>query len=251
MSITDRIATLFKAKTHATLDRIEDPRELLDYSYDKQVEMLQAVKRALVDVATGRAGIERRAAGLRRSADRLSQQAEQAMSAGDEDLARQALTRRTAVLAHAGELQERQDELSEEERKLADATKRLQAKVETFGTRKEAVKAQYTAAAAETYINETFTGVSEDMSDAGLAALHAQDKTARLQARVSALDDLLASGALADATQPAGDEEIQARLREVTTAAAVDEELAELKERLKTTGPGPDAPGPGTPRDSS
>ena len=54
MSIGRRIATLFRVKANKALDRAEDPREMLDYSYEQQLEMVQKVRRGLADVATSR-----------------------------------------------------------------------------------------------------------------------------------------------------------------------------------------------------
>jgi phage shock protein A len=54
MSISRRMATLFRVKTNKALDRAEDPREVLDYSYERQLEMVQKMRRGLADVATSR-----------------------------------------------------------------------------------------------------------------------------------------------------------------------------------------------------
>lgn len=51
LSILRRLAALFKAKANKALDRAEDPREVLDYSYTQQLEMLQKARRG---VATSR-----------------------------------------------------------------------------------------------------------------------------------------------------------------------------------------------------
>ena len=58
MSIGRHIATLFRAKANKALDRAEDPREMLDYSYEQQLEMVQKVRRGLADVATSRKRVE-------------------------------------------------------------------------------------------------------------------------------------------------------------------------------------------------
>ena len=70
--------------------------------------------------------------------------------------------------------------------------------MQAFRTRKETIKATYTAAEAQTRINEAFSGISEEMGDVGLAIQRAEDKTAQMQARAGAIDELLASGALED-----------------------------------------------------
>ena len=73
--------------------------------------------------------------------------------------------------------------LQGEEEKLTSASQRLQAKVDAFRTKKETIKATYTAAEAQTRINEAFTGISEEMGDVGMAIQRAEDKTAQMQAR--------------------------------------------------------------------
>ena len=40
MSLSKRLALIFRAKASRALDRAEDPRETLDYSYQKQMEMV-------------------------------------------------------------------------------------------------------------------------------------------------------------------------------------------------------------------
>jgi phage shock protein A len=232
MSLMRRLAALFRAKANKALDRAEDPREVLDYSYERQLELLQQVRRGVADVATSRKRVELQLVQLQQSSDKLQGQARQALAAGREDLAREALTRRAAVTSQIGDLQGQQASLQAEEDKLTAAAQRLQAKVEAFRTRKETIKATYTAAEAETRIREAVTGISEEMGDVGMAIQRAQDKTEQMQARAGALDELLASGALEDATAPGGRDEIQSQLDALTAGHDVDDELARMKARL-------------------
>jgi phage shock protein A len=69
-----------------------------------------------------------------------------------------------------------------------------------------------------------------------LAIRRAEDTTARLQARASALGDLITSGTAADVTVLAGDDEIQAQLDALTTRDVVEEELAKIKRQLASEG---------------
>lgn len=233
-----RMATLFRVKANKALDRAEDPREMLDYSYEQQLEMVQRVRRGLADVATSRKRVELQLTQLELSSGKLQDQARQALGAGREDLAREALTRRSAVAAQVSGLQGQQAALQAEEEKLTLASQQLQAKVDEFRTRKETVKAAYTAAEAETSIGEAVSGISADMGDIGLAIQRAQDKTEQMQARAGALDELLASGALEDATLPGGRDDVQSALDALTTGHDVDDEMARLKAQL----PAPPAP---------
>jgi len=230
MGLMQRFSTIFKAKASKTLDRYEDPRETLDYSYERTLEMLQKMRRAVADVATSRKRIELQAQQLQQSATKLEGQARQAMGQGREELAREALTRRAGIAAQLTDLQAQHDQLKAEEAKMVDASQRLQAKVEAFRTRKETMKASYTAAEAQTKVNEAISGISEEMGDVGMAMQRAEDKVASMQARSGALDELMASGALDDAS--ASSDRLQAELDRGAAEPAVEAELARLKGEL-------------------
>lgn len=111
------------------------------------------------------------------------------------------------------------------------AAQRLQAKVESFRTKKETIKANYTAAEAQTRIGEAFSGISEEMSDVGMAVQRAEDKTASMQARAGAIDELLASGALDDVTGTTKDD-ITYELDQLASTNDVELELAKMKGEL-------------------
>ncbi len=146
---------------NALLDRAEDPREVLDYSYAQQQELLRRVRRQLADVAAARKRAGTQEARLRRSADRLHGQAEEAVAAHRDELARQALALRSAALDHAGDLRAGQGALHAAEERLASTARRLEAKIEAFRIRKETIKAEYTAARAPT--RDRRRGVRRDL----------------------------------------------------------------------------------------
>src|SRR4029450_7149935 len=157
MGLMRRFSNIFKAKASKTLDKYEDPRETLDYSYERTLEMLQKMRRAVADVATSRKRIELQAQQLQRSA------------ANPEDPAREALTRRQGIATQLTDLQAQHDQLKAEEARMVEASQRLQAKVDAFRIRKETMKANYTAAEAQTKVNEAISGIGEEMGDVGLA----------------------------------------------------------------------------------
>jgi phage shock protein A len=229
MSMMKRISTIFRAKANKALDAAEDPRETLDYSYQRQLEMLTKVRRGVADVATSRKRIELQRNQLQAQSDKLTDQAQKALSMGREDLAREALTRKSALTGQIGDLNAQHDQLQGEEEKLTLASQRLQAKVESFRTRKETLKATYTAAEAQTRIGEAFSGISEEMGDVGLAVQRAEDKTHQMQARAGAIDELIASGALDDASAINRGDDISRELASMSSQADVEAELAALK----------------------
>src|SRR4029453_1610806 len=144
------------------------------------------------------------------------------------DLAREALTRKSGLTAQISDLKAQHAQLLGEEEKLTLAQQRLQAKVEAFRTRKETIKATYTAAEAQTKINEALSGLGEEMGDVGMAIQRAEDKTAQMPARAGAIDELIASGALEDVTATPGDD-IARELDAMSSQADVEAELAALK----------------------
>ena len=229
MSLMKRVSLIFRAKADKALDRAEDPRETLDYSYKRQLELLTKVRRGVADVATSRKRVELQAAQLQQQADKLTGQAQKALSMGREDLAREALTRKSALSGQLADLEQQRAQLQGEEEKLTLASQRLQAKVESFRTQKETIKAKYTAAEAQTRINEAFSGISEEMGDVGMAIQRAEDKTQQMQARAGAIDELIASGAHEDASAIGGGDDISRELEAMSSHSDVESELAALK----------------------
>ncbi|HEX6151366.1 PspA/IM30 family protein [Nocardioides sp.] len=229
MSLMKRISLIFRSKANKALDRAEDPRETLDYSYQRQQDLLVKVRRGVADVATSRKRVELQVNQLEQQAKKLQGQAEKAISVGREDLAREALTRKSGLTSQITDLKTQHAQLQGEEEKLTLAQQRLQAKVEAFRTRKETIKATYTAAEAQTKINEAMSGIGEEMGDVGMAIQRAEDKTAQMQARAGAIDELLASGALDDVSQPGGGDDIARELDALSSDSDVEAELARLK----------------------
>ncbi|OYN95780.1 PspA/IM30 family protein [Enemella evansiae] len=230
-----RMSTVFRAKADKALDKVEDPRETLDYSYQRQLELLQKVRRGVADVATSRKRVELQANQLNTQIDKLNGQAQKALGVGREDLAREALTRKSGLQSQLGDLQTQHAQLQGEEEKLVKASQRLQAKVDAFRTRKETIKATYSAAEAQTRINEAFSGIGEEMGDVGLAIQRAEDKTAQMQARAGAMDELLASGVLDDATGSTQDD-LTRELEALSSTSDVESELEQMKAQLGSGG---------------
>ncbi|MDP6402189.1 MAG: PspA/IM30 family protein [SAR202 cluster bacterium] len=230
MGMVSRMSTIVKSKMNRILDKAEDPRETLDYAYEKQMEMLRNVKRGVVEMVTTKRRLQLQAAKVQESITTLENQARQALGAGREDLARLALQRKQAALIELDGLDQQVANLELEQEKLAIAEKRLQAKVEAFRTRKEIVKAQYSAAQAQVRIGAALSGISEEMGDVSLSIERAETKTEQLRARAGAIDELAAAGVLEDFT--GREDDIGRQLAQLTAAQNVDDELGALKAGL-------------------
>jgi len=230
MGFLDRVSTVVQAKMNKIMDKIEDPRETLDLSYEKQLQLLQNVKRGVAEVTTSKKRIELQKAKLQANIDKLDGQAREALAAGREDLARRALENKAALQAQSASLDQQISDLNEQQQKLIAAESRLATKVEAFRTRKETIKAQYSAAEAQVKVTESVTGISEEMADVGMAVQRAEEKTENMKARSAALDELLDSGTLTDLS---GGDELAAELAKAKAQSSVDDELARMKSEMK------------------
>jgi phage shock protein A len=228
MGLLNRMGTVVKAKMNKLVDKMEDPRETLDYSYQKQLELLQNVKRGVAEVTTSKKRLELQKAKLNLNIDKLSGQARDAVKAGREDLARIALERKNGLMSQVQSLDQQIEDLKKEQEKLQATERRLSAKVESFRTKKETIKAQYSAAEAQVKITESITGISEEMADVGLAVQRAEEKTEDMKARSAALDELLEAGTLEDFT--GGDDDIEKELAKISATSNIESELESLKE---------------------
>ena len=227
MGLMNRISTVISQKANTLLDRFEKPQEALDYSYVKQVEMLNKLRRSLAEITTSRKRLEMQKSRLWENIRLLDAQASRALEAEREDLARLALERKNANLLQTQNLDKQIGEMKQEEANMQEAEKRMSIKVEEFKAKKEIIKAQYSAAEAQVRIKESVTGISEEMTDVGISMSRAEEKTERLRAKSQALDEMINSGVLTDYTS--NKDEIEKELEKITVQNSVEEELAKLK----------------------
>jgi len=228
LGLTSRITTLLKQKLNVLLNRFEDPREGLDYSYTKQIELLNKLRRDIAGVITAKKQLEMQKAKLWENIRTLEEQAQRAISQNREDLARLALERKNANMLQLRPLDKQIAEMKTEQDRLEQTERQLATKVEEFRSKKEVIKAQYSAAEAQVRIKESVTGVSEEMADVGMAMSRAEDKTEQMKAKAKALDEMIDSGVLTDYTNKR-DDMIERELEQVSVKASVEEELEKLK----------------------
>ncbi len=220
------------------LNRSEDPVQALDLSYQKQREALQSVRRGIAEVVTSQKRLEIQAAQLSQAKERLEGQARTALQQGREDLARLALTRAQAASSQIESLQQQVAQMADQEQRLELTSQQLAARVQSFKTKRDTLSAQYSAAKASARVGETLTGISKDVGDVGMMVERAQEKTLEMQARASAIDQLIDTGAV-DAVGSSSGDDIDRQLRQGITEQSVEAQLASLHQELLG---GPTAP---------
>lgn len=237
MGLISRLLTFLNIRTNAALDKMEDPGQVMDYSYQKQVEQLQQLRRSIADVVTNEKRLELQQNQLIERVTKLDMQAQQALRANREDLARMALQRKETILAQLNGYEQQIAQLQAQEEKLITMERNVSARIETFRTQKEMVKAQYNAAQAQVKINETVTGISQEMSEMTLAMQRAQDKVLTMQARANAMETLITEGTLSEQGQLGTGDTLDRELQQISAQQNVEAQLQALKQQLQLDGP--------------
>lgn len=229
MGLLKRVSQVFQQKSNALLNKVEDPTQALDLSYQKMLENLQQVRRSIADVLTSQKRLEAQRAQLQAQYDKLQGQARQALQQGQEDVARLALQRAATIKPQIDALTPQIDQLAKQEAALEETGRQLNAKIEAFRAQRDTMKAQYTAAKASTAALEGLTGLSDQMTDVNLMMERARDKIQDMQARSAAVGELANSGILDTPELGGSGDDIEAALAAGNRQNDVDWQLAQLK----------------------
>jgi phage shock protein A len=229
--LLSRLTATIKAKISKILDTVEDPRETLDYSYKRQLELQTDVKKGVANVITSKKRLELQKSKLEANVATLNDQAREAVAAGRDDLASIALQRKMDMMGQIDSLTTQIADLDRQEQKLVDTSRKLDTKIELFRTEKETIKAQYSAAEAKVKITEATTGLGEEMADVGYAVQRAKDKTDEMTARSEALDEMVDQGTLDDVM--GNQDKVSQELTNIKNDSAVKQELETLKQEVK------------------
>ncbi len=241
MGFFSRLANFFRIRANAALDKAEDPGQVMDYSYSKQLEQLQNLRHSIADVVTNEKRLELQRNQLIEKSNKLDSQALQALQANREDLARMALQRKEALVVQLNSYEQQIAQLQAQEEKLIDMERNISARVEAFRTQKEMVKAQYSAAQAQVKITESVTGISQEMTEMNQAMQRAQDKVLNMQSRANAMDALIEQGTLNDQGllgSGSGDT-LDRELQQIAGQQNVEAQLQAMKQQMQLGGPNP------------
>ncbi len=230
MSLFKHASEILQGKVNHFLNNAEDPAETLDLSYEKMITNLQETKRHLADVFTEKVSLENQMAQAQKAADKADADAKMALGANREDLARAELTQKQSELEKLASLKGAHDAVAAQAQKLQDYEQKLQDHIEQFRTQKEVTKSEMMAAKAEVQAGESLTGIGKGMDDAGEAMRRAQDRTAQMESKATALDGLMESGALSDPLDSRSQTEKE--LDQVRASSGVDDDLARLKAEM-------------------
>lgn len=232
--LADHFKFVLGMKVESALEKAEDPSQVFDYSYQKQLEQLQQLRQGIVSVVQNEKHIELLEAQVEAQANRLQEQAMEAMRANREDLTRLALQRKEALNTQVAAYKRQYEQLEAEHQKLVALEQQVSERIAMFQSQKEMVKAQYQAAQAEVKIGEIATGISKESTQMNLAMQRAQDKVLAMQSRASAIDTLMESGSLGDQglLGGGGATDLDHQLAQISSQHNVEAELAAMRQQL-------------------
>lgn len=219
-----RFAKVVKKSMDAFLAPAEDPRQAFAQPPDRQHDLLTRVQKALAENASFRQQLLLRARQLRAGLPEFEAQAQRALRAHHDDLARLALQRRQLTLREAQALEAQARETEAEEQRLALVEQKLVAQIESLKVRQALVAARYTAAEAQVRMHETLTYLSDDLTEAGVTLEAAEEKAEAMQARAAVLDQLAGGGELVTS-----DDDVTRQLAQLDLTESVEKHLAALK----------------------
>lgn len=244
MGLWSRFLNLFRMRASAALDKAEDPGQVMDYSYSKQLEQLQQLRRSIAEVVTNEKRLDLLQSQVQQQINKLDQQALQALQANREDLARMALQRKEGLVAQISSYEQQIAQLRAQEENLIAMERKISARIEAFRTQKEMVKAQYSAAQAQVKINEAVTGISQEMTEMNLAMQRAQDKVLTMQSRANAMETLIEQGTLSEQglLGPGSGDTLDRQLQQISSQQNVEAQLQAMKQQLQLGGANPQQP---------
>jgi phage shock protein A len=130
MNVMTRLSQIFKARANKAMARMEDPRETLDYFYQRQLEELTRRLRVLKDQRDVRERIEVALEGLQRQRAVLEQNSDER---GRVDILERRIT----------DLSKQYEKALEREKQIARDSEALRDLVDSFRTHKDMLKADY------------------------------------------------------------------------------------------------------------
>ncbi len=217
MSILTRIKDLVSANVNSMLDRAEDPEKMANEYLRQLTNELYEVRTGVATAMADETRLEQRRISAFAEAEQWTARAEAALRAGDEELARAALSRKVQSQKLAEQFLTQEQAQEEQVNAMQDALVQLETRIAEVKAKKELIIAKKNRAQTQEALQRT----AQSMSQIGT-----MDKLSQLEERV---DDQLAK---ADAMAKLEQGSLEARFEDLTKRTEVDSELEELKRKL-------------------
>src|SRR5215212_5339977 len=188
MGMLDRVSTILRANINDMLDRAEDPEKMIRQLLQDMENQLISVKTQVAASIADEQRLKERWQQNQQQADEWQRKAELAVQKGEDDLARQALSRRNTFQETATGFQQQYEEQARQVEQLKDALDRLESKIQEARTKKDLLIARSRRANAERQINDTMARANTTGVSGGFERM--EEKVRTQEARAKATSEL-------------------------------------------------------------
>lgn len=224
MGMLDRFTDIIKANVNDLLDRAEDPSKMVDQYLRDLTESLAEVKQETAGVMAEEARTERQVKENESDISKYDGLARAALEAGNEDDARTFLAKKQQLVTKGEGLRAAAEAAHENATKMREMHDKLVGDIEQLKSRREAIKAKVAVAKTQDKVNK--------MSSTGDRAAGAMSAFDRMEAKADEMLDR--SNAMSELSSEPVDAaaELEKKYADSASTAAVDAELARLKEEM-------------------
>jgi phage shock protein A len=217
MGLIDRILRVIRANITNLIGKAEDPEKVLEETVLEMQENLIQLRQAVAQAIATQKRTERQYSQAENTASEWYDRAQLALSKGDENLARQALTKRKGYQETAEAMREQIDQQSQMVNRLKQDMRSLEAKISEARTKKDMYIARARSAQASAKINEMIGGVNTTSTMTAFERM--EDKVLQLEAQSEAIAEL-------------GTDDLQKKFLTLEDAGEIDTELTAMKAQL-------------------
>ncbi|MGN8645791.1 PspA/IM30 family protein [Gracilibacillus sp. HCP3S3_G5_1] len=213
-----RIKTVVSSELNAMLDKAEDPVKMLDQFMRDMEADIREVEAAVAKQIANEKMLKRKSDDAQALVEKRQAQAEKAIEAGNEDLARRALEDKNEQAAQADSLRESWERAKQDADQLREKLDEMKKEYQQMQLKKDSLKARAESAKTRTKMNRTMSSIGNDASKQGFERM--EEKVLQFEAEADTSEDLSAASKTLD------DEFEQLAKNDV------DDELAALKKKL-------------------
>ncbi len=225
MGIISRFKDIMSANINALLDKAENPEKMIDQYLRNLQDDLGKVKAETASVMAEETRCKRALDECNAEIAKFQNYAVKAVEAGNDDDARQFLTKKNQLLEKQASLQQAYTLAADNAAKMKQMHDKLVGDINELNTKKEAIKAKMAVAKTQERINKigsSVAGAENNMSAFG-----------RMEAKVDKmLDEANAMAELNDLSANDPTAALAEKYEDKQEATAVDNELAALKASL-------------------
>eukprot|EP00182_Erythrolobus_australicus_P003422 CAMPEP_0185834316 /NCGR_PEP_ID=MMETSP1353-20130828/5015_1 /TAXON_ID=1077150 /ORGANISM="Erythrolobus australicus, Strain CCMP3124" /LENGTH=317 /DNA_ID=CAMNT_0028532725 /DNA_START=75 /DNA_END=1028 /DNA_ORIENTATION=- len=230
MNLFERFSRVVRSTANNALKKVEDPEKILQQSMIDMQGDLTKVRQAYAEVAATKKRLERQRDAAQKQADEWTRRAQLALRSGDEELAREALVRKTAQDEQLSQLNSQIATLDTNTKKMADSVSEIEARMSEAKAMKEELVARARTAQTTYKVNDMLNSVG---SSSGLAAFESmREKVEQLEAQTEVTLQL----------SPGKSPDLESKFRALESGSSVDAQLAAMKQQMQQLPPSSSTP---------